>query len=164
MSNIKKSLDDIFEVPQPVITEVLDDEISISPPTVIGTPQEARPISSSYYTEERPEEVENQDEDFRKARKNIRNIVDQGDTILKGIMEVARDTDKPSAYEAAALIMKTLMDANKDLIDIHEKNKKFKALPESNLPVNNGDINVNNAVFVGNATDLLKKIREAKED
>jgi hypothetical protein len=60
--------------------------------------------------------------------------------------------------------MKTLMDANKDLIDIHEKNKKFKALPESNLPVNNGDINVNNAVFVGNATDLLKKIREAKED
>ncbi len=156
MSNITKSLNGIFDVPSEV-----EDDLSFTPPTVIGTPQEVTAVPFTH--PERSDEVENQEQDFKTARKNMREIVEKGNQILDGIMSVASDTDKPSAYEAAGVILKTLVDANEKLIDIHDKHKKFRQIDGGVNPVSHVT-NIDKAVFVGTATELLDEVdRELKE-
>ena len=157
MSNTTKSLNEIFDVP----TEVAVDDISFTTPTVIGSPQKARPLSEVSHHFERPDEVENQETDFNLVRKNMREIVEKGNRILDGIMSVANDTDKPSAYEAAGVIMKNLVEANEKLLDIHKKHKEFRK-PDSEDGSTNmtGGVNVEKAVFIGSAADLLKELNK----
>jgi hypothetical protein len=161
MSNVSKSLDNIFDVPKTVSS----DDISFEAPTIVGSPQEVKPIYSKTVYVERSDEVENQEADFKLVRKNMRDIVEKGNEVLNGIVDVARDTDKPSAYEAAGVILKNLMEANEKLLDIHEKHKKFQKKDTENGDTNNNTgVNVENAVFVGTAADFLKQVKKAKEN
>ena len=56
--------------------------------------------------------------DIEKARKNIQNIIEQGDDALKEMMDLAKQSESPRAFEVASTLMKTLLDANKDFVDM----------------------------------------------
>ena len=53
-------------------------------------------------------------------------------------------------------MMKTIVDANKDLLDIHKSVKKLKEDTDS------APKNVTNALFVGSTSDLMKAIKDNK--
>lgn len=94
--------------------------------------------------------------DYKLARKNLKSIADQGQTALDGILDLARDSDHPRAYEVAGQIIKNLADVNKQLIDLQKEIKAIK----SNKPVKGGDTNINNALFVGTAAELQKLLND----
>ena len=74
---------------------------------------------------------------------------------IEGILHIARNSDQPRAYEVAGGLIKNLQDNAKDMLDVHEKQKRITADdPKAR------NIKTQNNVFVGSTKDLLKAIKE----
>lgn len=96
-------------------------------------------------------------QDMEKARKNIQNIIEQGDDALKEMMDLAKQSESPRAFEVASTLMKTLLDANKDFVEMSTK-KKY-AIEERNGPKEAAQTNVTNNNLILSTVDLLKMIK-----
>tara|TARA_B110000977_G_scaffold201814_1_gene298914 strand:- start:18676 stop:19116 length:441 start_codon:yes stop_codon:yes gene_type:complete len=106
------------------------------------------------------ETLENEDDtivDIEQARGNIKNIIEQGDDALKEMIELAKQSESPRAFEVASTLMKTLLDANKDFVEMSTKKKYAK---EEKTNTNNGtQQNVTNNNLILSTADLLKMIK-----
>jgi len=100
-------------------------------------------------------------DDIEQARKNIQNIITQGDSALEEMMELAKQSESPRAFEVASTLMKTLLDANKDFVDMSSK-KKY-AIDESRGD-NKQQNNVTNNNLIVSTADLLKMIKGESSD
>jgi len=94
--------------------------------------------------------------DFDSARQNINDMINVGMEAVDGIMKVATAGDSPRAYEVASMLLKTISEMNKDLIEIHKK-------------ANDADVDkvksintTNNAIYVGSTTDLQNLLNKAR--
>ena len=91
------------------------------------------------------------EDDYDYARKNLRDLIDSGMGDLNTVMDIARQSESPRAFEVATNLMKTLTDTNKDLLELAKKKKDLTQ--EKNTQ------NVTNALFVGSTADLQKMIQ-----
>ena len=95
------------------------------------------------------------DDDSEFARQNIRQLIEKGNDAIDGILNVAKASDHPRAYEVAANMLKHLTDMNKDLMEIQKRKKDLQ--PKESSPTNG--INVDKAVFVGSTKELVKLLK-----
>ena len=56
------------------------------------------------------------DSDYEYTRDNLKSLIDKGTEALDGILELAKESDHPRAYEVVGQIIKTVSDTNNDLI------------------------------------------------
>ena len=96
------------------------------------------------------------DIDFETGRKNLYNLLDKGNEAIDGILELAKEGEHPRAYEVAGQLIKTVSEVSQNLLDLQDKLKKVKEVP------NNAPKNVTNALFVGSTTELHKMLKEKK--
>jgi hypothetical protein len=75
---------------------------------------------------------------------------------LDGILEVAKESQHPRAYEVAANMIKNLSDVTEKLMILQKQQKELNPQAAEAKTTN---INVDKAVFVGSTTDLLKQIK-----
>ena len=94
--------------------------------------------------------------DFETGRKNLYNLLDKGNEAIDGILELAKEGEHPRAYEVAGQLIKTVSEVSQNLLDLQEKLKKIKDVPEK------GPKNVTNALFVGSTTELTKLLKNKK--
>ena len=97
---------------------------------------------------------ENPDADY--SRSNYYNLIEKGNEALDGILEVAKESQHPRAYEVAANMIKNLSDVTEKLMILQKQQKELKGPQEQAMQQN---INVEKAVFVGSTADLLKKLK-----
>ena len=102
--------------------------------------------------------VENADKDYEYARENFYNVNEKGTYALEEMLEVAKASEHPRAYEVVSTIMKTLVDANKDLVSMSDK--KVKDLK----PEEQAQGTVNNNLFVGSTNELQKVLKDIRND
>lgn len=102
--------------------------------------------------------VENADKDYEYARENFYNVIEKGTHALEEMLEVAKASEHPRAYEVVSTIMKTLVDANKDLVSMSDK--KVKDLK----PEEQAQGTVNNNLFVGSTNELQKVLKDIRND
>ena len=100
----------------------------------------------------------NADAEF--ARDNIRELVTQGNQAVNELMLIARDGQHPRAFEVVGQLIKTMVDANKDLLDIQKKLKELKKSDDPRAPAQN--IQAENAIFVGTSAELQALINGRK--
>lgn len=103
-----------------------------------------------------PDDDENV-KDIEQARGNIKNIIEQGDDALKEMISLAKQSESPRAYEVTATLMKTLLDANKDFVEMSTKKKYAKE--EITKPREAAQTNVTNNNLILSTADLLKLIK-----
>lgn len=100
----------------------------------------------------------NVDNDFEYARQTYHDILAKGSAALDDMMEVARATEHPRAFEVLSTMMKTLADVNGNLLDLHKKKKDIRGKAQQvgslTTPV------TNNNLFVGSTTDLQRMIMD----
>ena len=96
------------------------------------------------------------DIDFETGRKNLYNLLDKGNEAIDGILALAKEGEHPRAYEVAGQLIKTVSEVSQNLLDLQEKLKKIKDVP------NTGPKNVTNALFVGSTTELQKMLKGKK--
>ena len=92
--------------------------------------------------------------DFEYTRGNIINTIEKGNEALQGILDVAGMGQHPRAYEVAANLVKTMVEANKDLLDLTKKRKEIEKADNALNPQT-----VNNNLFVGSTAELLKALK-----
>ena len=113
------------------------------------------------FTENKTEIVEVKtpiEDDAEFARGNIRNLIEKGNEAMSDLLNVAKASEHPRAYEVAANLIKNLADLNKDLLEI-QKRKRDLSPQESSGSKN---INVDKAVFVGSTAELVKLLKTNK--
>ena len=99
------------------------------------------------------------DDDFATARKNLHQIIHKGNDALEEALLVAKSSEHPRAFEVVGGLIKTLVDANKDLLDIQKKLKDLKKSNDEKAPQS---VQAQNAIFVGNAAELQQLINGRK--
>jgi len=97
--------------------------------------------------------------DYNLVRKNLKEIIDTGNTAIDGILTVASETESPRAYEVAAQMIKNVADVNKDLLEMHNKMKQIRK-EDGGQKANNI---TNNSLFVGSTQELQKLLKQQKE-
>ena len=101
------------------------------------------------------------DKDYEYARSNFYNVIESGTEALEQMLDVAKASEHPRAYEVVSTIMKTLVDANKDLVKM--STDKLKVEGESN-PDSPKGITTNNNLFVGSTNELQQLLKDMKEN
>ena len=103
--------------------------------------------------------TENPDADY--SRSNYYNLIEKGNEALEGILEVAKESNHPRAYEVAANMMKNLSDVTEKLMILQRQQKELQ--PKEAAPTNT-NIAIDKAVFVGSTADLLKRLKNESAD
>lgn len=129
------------------LSEVLDKEES-STELIIAEPKDIVPTIA-----EDNETIK----DIEQARGNIKNIIEQGDDALKEMIALAKQSESPRAFEVASNLMKTLLDANKDFVEMSMK-KKYE-VDAVNAPKEAAQTNVTNNNLIVSTADLLKMLK-----
>lgn len=91
--------------------------------------------------------------DMELARQNVKNIIELGDDAVKEMVEIAKQSESPRAFEVVSTLMKTLLDANKDYVEM--STKKRYAKEEETGP----STQVTNNNLIVSTADLLKMIK-----
>lgn len=137
MNKLDKNLSEIFDIePIPKVEEVKTEIVEVEQETVSDLTV-----------------------DLNLARTNIKSLLTKGDSAIDNLLKVAEASEHPRAYEVAATFIKTLADLNKDLIDIQKKKKDLTGEKPSESP-----ITIDKAVFVGSTTDLIKNLKNKKDE
>ena len=89
-------------------------------------------------------------------RKKLYNLLDKGNEAIDGILNLAKEGEHPRAYEVAGQLIKTVSEVSQNLLDLQDKLKKVKDIPDK------GPKNVTNALFVGSTTELQKMLKKNK--
>lgn len=97
------------------------------------------------------------DRDYDYARTNFYNIIETGTEALEQMLDVAKASEHPRAYEVVSTIMKTLVDANKDLVSMSTKKQESE---EVKNPTENGV--QNNNLFVGSTAELQQLLKDMR--
>lgn len=97
------------------------------------------------------------EDDYEYARNRLRSIMDKGEMALDEIMSVASQSQQPRAYEVVATMVKTLSDSGKDLLELSKRKQDLQQ-------DKGGPSTVNNNLFVGSTSELLKMLKKADAD
>ena len=96
---------------------------------------------------------EDSDIDYKYSRENFYSLIERGQDAIDGILDLAKEGEHPRAYEVAGQLIKNVGEVTEKLVDLQEKMKKLKEVPE------HGPKSVTNALFVGSTKELQKMLK-----
>jgi len=92
-----------------------------------------------------------QEQDFELGRQNLHEVIEQGKRALDELCSIANASQHPRAYEVVATLIKTVSDANSNLMNLHKQKKDVSKKEKPSQ--------VTNSLFVGSTDDLLKLVK-----
>ena len=98
--------------------------------------------------------------DYDKSRETYYDLIEKGQDALSMMMEVARESEHPRAYEVLSGMIKNISDVNDKLMDLNKKNKDIK---KNDLPALENNGATNNTIFIGSSTDLQRMLQDVKK-
>lgn len=141
------------------VQEVQVEAQEVLPPVTINQLENV----SSDKPEEPGYEVVDQREDYQLSRKTFRDLIDRGNGAIDGIADLARQSDSPRAYEVLATLMKTVADTTEQLFALQKKVKELNKDDSDRKRLDDTNINVERAVFVGSTAELLRKVKNNED-
>ena len=138
----------------------LSDALGIDHTPVV---QEKAPVEVIEYE---PVSNEDGDEDYRLVRNTLRNLIEKGNDALEDISTIARQNESARGFEVVANLIKTVGETSKDLYNLQKMKRDLREPDPATDPRKKSadSINVEQAVFVGSAAELLSAIKKQKED
>jgi len=102
------------------------------------------------------------DDDYEFARAKYYNLVDKGDEALELMMELARESEHPRAFEVLSNMMKQNAEIADRLMELQKKKKEAEKV-DINAPALPNSMTQNN-VFVGSSSDLQRMLASKFEE
>lgn len=122
-------------------------------PPIANTPKKEQVLLSK----EGSDQSNDIQSDYEFARQNLYDLIENGSSALEALVNIASVSESPRAFEVVSNLMKTLTDANKDLLEIQTKVKKLKQATNTDT---DGTNVTNNSLFVGSTNELQRLINE----
>jgi|TARA_B100001250_G_scaffold8502_3_gene7307 hypothetical protein len=131
-------------------------EITKALETNLRKTEEERQLPAVDMSEEEKDALhaKQQEEDLQYARMMLKQAEAFNAEAIEGILHIARNSDQPRAYEVAGGLIKNLQDNAKDMLDVHEKQKRITADDSKGK-----QIKTQNNMFVGSTKDLLQALK-----
>ena len=146
MSELNKNLAEIFDV-TPV-------EHTKPTPVVIHETRNSTPATQTKLDKDL-------DEDYNMARNNIEEVIDTGKEAMATLMQIAADGQHPRSFEVLGQLMKTIVDANKELIAIQ---KQMRDMDGKQKGGKDGSTKIDKAIFIGSTQELLKSLKQEEKN
>ena len=99
--------------------------------------------------------TDNKNNDYEYSRDTYYELLEKGKDALDTMVEVARESEHPRAYEVLSGMIKNLSDVNDKLMDL---NKKVKDLEDDPKKIENQQ----NNIFLGSTADIQKLLRQGE--
>ena len=81
------------------------------------------------------------EEDFQEARNTIKELIEDARESLDVLMGIANQGESPRAFEVVSILLKTLLQANRDLIELRKIHNESQDLgPSSGKTVTNNNL------------------------
>lgn len=93
--------------------------------------------------------------DYEYSRETLYELIEKGKDALENMIEVARESEHPRAYEVLSGLIKNVSDTNDKLMDL---NKKQKQMDEADKPAQVE--NQQNNYFLGSTADIQKMLQQ----
>ncbi len=104
------------------------------------------------------EDNKNIKSDYDYSRETYYNLLEKGGESLDLMIEVARESEHPRAFEVLSNMMKNLAEINDKLMDLNKKNKDIsKETVQATKQI------TNNNVFMGSTTDLQRFLQNEQK-
>ena len=97
-------------------------------------------------------------DDYEYARTNLYNIIEKGQNALDDIIDIAKQSESARAFEVVTNLIKTMAEANKDLLQLAKTQKEIE---KEEVP-DQKNVTHNNLVI--STTDLLKLIKNSSNE
>lgn len=95
--------------------------------------------------------------DYEYTRGQLYNLIDKAQEAVNDILDLARESNHPRAYEVAGNFIKQTADMADKLIDLQQKMKNLGKEDKKNSPTT-----VNNTMFIGTTADLQQMLKKGK--
>ena len=99
---------------------------------------------------------QDEDTDFQYARENLYNLIERGQDGLEELIEIAKQSEHPRAFEVVGQMIDKLTTTNKELLYLHKTKKDIQT-------EKGGPTSVTNALFVGSTAELQKMLKGKKD-
>ncbi len=96
--------------------------------------------------------------DIEVARQNLHNLVIKGNDALDEIILIAKQAESARAFEVVSTLIKTLTDANRDLVDLAKKKKDLLQKDDGQKSQT-----INNNLIVSSTSDLIDLLKNKNE-
>ena len=106
-----------------------------------------------------PPEEKNVDNDYKYSRDTYYELVEKGKESLELMIEVARESEHPRAFEVLSGMIKNISDVNDKLMDLNKKNKDINQKEQKQL-----GSTTNNNVFIGSTADLQRLLNNDEDN
>ena len=134
MNEFDKKMAEVFDV-----TPVVKEEKKVSLPTVKSDDLELK---------------EDLTDAYQQSKENLQGIIDQGKEAMEEILQIAKTGQHPRAFEVYGTLLKNMVDANKELLNIQKQMREMDGVKkESN------NTNIDKAIFVGSTSELSKLLK-----
>ena len=100
---------------------------------------------------------EHKDNDYEYTRETLYGLIEKGREGIEEMIEVARQSEHPRAFEVLSGMMKNMADVTDKLMDLNKKHKEINKDDEIKQVGN-----TTNNLFVGTTTDLQRLINNEK--
>ena len=97
------------------------------------------------------------DNDYKYSRENYYNLIERGQDAVQGILDIAKESQHPRAYEVAGNLIKQVAETVDKLEDLQGKIKRLKDVPDRVNTI------IKQALFVGSSTELHKLLKNKRE-
>jgi hypothetical protein len=102
--------------------------------------------------------MSDKDNDYEYARETLYDLIGKGRDGVEEMIEVAKQSEHPRAYEVLAKLIKDTSDVSHQLMNLHKQKKEIekedvKALPKQETT----------NVFIGSTTDLQRALKQVNE-
>jgi len=125
---------------------IIDDALGITPVEVERAKTEVAIVSND----------KDVDSDYEYIRKSLYGLNEKGDEAIDLMLDLARESDHPRAYEVLGQLIKNNAEIAEKLMKLQKTKKEITG--ESSLPIHNNKT-TNNNVFVGTTDDLQRILK-----
>src|SRR6056300_140871 len=100
----------------------------------------------------------NLDDDYNYSRKTYYELLERGKESLDVMIEVARESEHPRAFEVLSNMMKQISEINDKLMDLNKKDKELSKPQQEEIKKM-----TQNNIFLGSTSELQKLLKQEKE-
>jgi len=94
--------------------------------------------------------------DYEYSRDTLFDLINKGRNALEDMIEVARESEHPRAFEVLSGLIKNVADVNDKLMDLNKKHKDINIKEQPQLPSGQ----TTNNVYIGSTTDLQRMLQD----
>ena len=139
MNKFEKSMEEVFDV-TPAVKE---EKVEVLPV-----------VKSSKVDDKNTELQQDLTDAYQQSKENLQGIIDQGKEAMEEILQIAKVGQHPRAFEVYGTILKNMVDANKELLNIQKQMREMEGIKKDGPSTN-----IDKAIFVGSTSELSKLLK-----